>query len=383
MRRLGSLTLALAAALAAPALAQDGSQARAAGELRWKLAQGDALRYGFTWILEQKRDLGGMNEQQTFEVGYTLDQKVTAVDGQGLATIEATLAVVRGRLGLGMMGDMSYDSVADASNTDNPLAWLRHLVGKTFTYTMTPRGEVTTLTGGDAIRTEVMDAIKKEAAAKPKPQGGGEDPMGMMMDPAQLATILASRLVVVFADTSLKSSLEVTNDLLPDAAKKENDTWTRPIVETLPRIGTMRYTAHYTHRGGTAEATRLTSRVEGEIALERDQGGAGGGNPGDMSDMMEMAEQMMAKRLEVKRKAATGTATFSAAKGRLLDSEVVQEIVMEGPLPPEMAMMMGEQAKDMKLNQAITLTLRYVQEDAAAAPATPKPADKPGGNRSF
>lgn len=383
MRRSAMLVAALGLGLAAPVLAQ-GSQARS-GDLKWKLSQGDSLRYSFTWVLEEKVDfvggeggggMGGMGSQaRAFEVGYTLDQKVQSVEG-GVATIEAVIATVRGRLGMGMMGELTFDSAA-ADAGDNPMAWMRHLVGKKFRFKLSPRGEVTEVSGGDALRAEVIEVIKKEQADKPKkgPGGDGGDMGGFgMMDPAAMVGMLAQQLTVVFTDKSLQSSLEVSNDVLPEGAAKEGDTWKRPVVEILPEVGTMKYTAQFTHRGGAGAATRLTSRADGEIEFIRETGGGGGGNP-----FAEMQKQME-KRLEVKRKTATGTASFNGERGRLLDSELVQEIVMEGPLPPEAAMMFGEQAKDMKINRTIALTMRYVEEAPGAGGA--KPADKPKGEGS-
>jgi hypothetical protein len=378
MRLFTSVALALVAC-ASPALAQ-GTQTKPTGELRWNLKAGDTMRYAFTWILDEKGEVQGMGDMggggRTFEVGYSLDQKVKSVDDKG-AVIEATIASVRGRLGMGMMGEMTYDS-SGTPDAESPMAWLRHLVGKSFTFTMTSRGEITNVTGGDALRAEVVEVVKKEAAAKPKaPQGGGDDGMGGMMDPSAMMGMLATQLTVVFTDTSLRSALEVTNDVLPTTAAKEGETWTRPIVEQLPEIGTLSYTALYTHRGGTADATRITSRAEGEIKMEKakKEEQAADPNADPMAEMMKRMQESMNERLETKRKAATGTHSFSATKGRLLDSEVVQEIVMEGPLPPEAAMMMGEQAKDMKFTRTLQLTLRYLAEEAPAGGA--KPADKP------
>jgi hypothetical protein len=374
MRRSAMLVAALGLGLAAPVLAQ-GSQARS-GDLKWKLSQGDSLRYSFTWVLEEKTDfvgggggggMGGMGSQtQSLEVGYTLDQKVQSVDG-GVATIEAAVGTIRGRLGMGMMGELSYDSAA-ADTGDNPMAWMRHLVGKKFRFKLSPRGEVTEVSGGDALRAEVIEVLKKEQADKPKKGPGGGDMGGMgMMDPAAMIGMIAESLTVVFTDQSLKSSLQVMNDVLPEGAAKEGDTWKRPVVEILPKLGTMKFTAQFTHRGGAGAASRITSRADGEMELVRDQNS--GGNP---------LAQMLEKRLEVKRKTATGTASFNGERGRLLDSELVQEIVMEGPLPPEAAMMFGEEAKDMKINRTIALTMRYVEE----APGAAKPADKPKGDGS-
>src|SRR5688500_5848734 len=168
-RSLASLALIALAVLApASAPAQDKTQQR--GGLRLQLKQGDTLRYTFTWTMEDKKDLPGMPMEETREVSYLLDQRVTEVGADGVATIEATFADIRCRIGAGMMGEIAYDSKTDT--TDNPVSWLRHVNGKTFTYKMKPTGEVTEVTGGDAMRAEVTKTIREEVQAQAR-QGGG------------------------------------------------------------------------------------------------------------------------------------------------------------------------------------------------------------------
>ena len=77
---------------------------------------------------------------------------------------------------------------------------------------------------------------------------------------------------------------------------------------------------------------------------------------------MRQMQSEMSAGLQVKRKAATGTASWDATRRRLVDSELVHEIEMEGPLPAMLKAMMGEQAKDLKMTQNMTLTLRYVEQ---------------------
>lgn len=375
----GGLLGALALSVVAPVVAQDTkTKAPAAGDLSWKVAANDEMRYAFTWLLSQKTELKGAMppQEQTFEVSYGLTEKVKSVAAEG-ATIEATISSIRGRVALGMMGDMSYDS-AEADDPNNTMRWMRHLVGKTFTFVLKPNGEVTSVTGGDALRADVTKLIEKDLAEQPKrgPQGGGQggqggmgggddDPMGGMgVDPAQLVKVMAGRLTVVFTDESLKSSLTVMNNVLPDEAKKENDTWSRPVRELVPQIGSIAFTTQFTHRGTADKKTRITSRNDGEIQFEKERADAGeGGEQGDpMQDMMRQMQREMNEGLQVKRKAATGTASWDGARGRLVDSELVHEIEMEGPLPAMMKAMMGDQAKDMKMTQSTTLTLRYVEQ---------------------
>lgn len=365
--RLARLTLALPVALiglgAPVALAQ--TQERAGLQVR--LQPGDAMRYSYTWTLEQKTELPGMPMEETSEVAYALDQQVESVT-DGVATVRATIRTLRVRLGAGMMGELTYDSTKDGESS--PFAWLRHVVDKSFTFKMKTTGEVTEVTGGDAIRDEVTAAVAAESADQPAPGGmGGGGGMGMGMDPGAMMQMIAGRLTVVFGDESLKSSLCVVNHVLPEAGTPatEGATWSHPVVEHLPNVGTVRFTGEFAHRGGAGDAVRITTRATDEVQLERDQGA-----PSDDPnvEMMRQMQRQMTEKLEVTKKTVRGTSSFDVARGRLIDSELVHDIQMEGPLPAMMAAMLGEQAKGAKLKQSIVLTLRYSQdEEAPAAPA--------------
>lgn len=374
-RSLASLALIALAVLAPSAApAQDKTQTR--GGLRLQLKQGDTFRYTFTWTMEDKKELPGMPLEETKEVAYVLDQRVTEVGADGLATIQATFADIRARMGAGMMGEITFDSKTDT--TDNPVAWLRHINGKTISYKMRPTGEVTEVTGGDAMRTEVSKAIREEVQAQARQGGGmggggGEMPMGM--DPAAMVEMIAGQVTVVFTDAALRSSLEAVNHVLPDAAdKKEGDTWTRPFEERLPAVGTIRFGAEYAFRGAAQGNARIALRAADEVTMEKD--------PGEPSndptvEMMRQMQRSMTENLEIKRKSVSGAASFDMNAGRLLDSEVVHEFEMEGPLPPMMRAMMGDQGgADPKMKQQITLTLRYVQDEGA--PAAPQTPGRPG-----
>lgn len=373
MRRTAPLALFMFGLVAPVALAQ--TQERAG--LRVALKTGDTLGYTYTWTLDQKTELPGMPMDETSEVCYHLDQRVESVT-DGLATVKATISSIKVRLGAGMMGEMSYDSATD--DESNPFAWLRHVVGKAFTFKMKTTGEVTEVTGGEAIRQEVTAAVAREAAEQPAPGGMGGDQggMGMGMDPAAMMQMIAARLLVVFTDPSLMSSLEAVNHVLPDSGTAaDGATWTHPVVETLPNVGTLRFTGEFAHRGSARDAVRITTRAAGDVELERDRGEP---SSDPQTEMFRQMQRQMTEKLEVKRKTVNGTSSFDVARGRLIDSELVHEIVMEGPLPPMMAAMLGDQGKDAKLKQSVVLTLRYVLDETAPAQPAPGQGGKPNGS---
>ena len=63
----------------------------------------------------------------------------------------------------------------------------------------------------------------------------------------------------------------------------------------------------------------------------------------------------------------SGRLTVTTFLGRILDSEVIQEIHTEGELPQMLKMQMGPEAKNMKLSIGHRLTLRYEQVGAKKA----------------
>ncbi|MCW8137424.1 MAG: hypothetical protein KIT58_00790 [Planctomycetota bacterium] len=358
MLRTASLALALVGLVAPTALAQTAERAG----LGLQLKAGDELRYKLTWSLDQKMNLGGQEMPQALEVECALDQRVKAFDN-GVATIEATITAVRARLGLGPFGDMDYDTAAPQDEA-NPFAWIREAIGKSFQFKLKTTGEVLEVTGGDAIRDR-MTAVLEEKAARQQGGGGGGMGgmgMGMGMDPG----MLTAQAVVVFADESMKSALGVLNHVLPDAgAAKEGDAWERPIVEKIPSLGTLSFTSRITHRGGAGSAVRLAWQASDEVQLRRDQGGR---SDDPREQMAREMQRQLTDKLEVKRKAVSGTVSFDAAAGRIIDSEATHRIDMEGPLPPMLAGMMGPEGKNAKMKQDVVLTLRYVRVDGAAPP---------------
>lgn len=374
MRRTAPFAFMALALLASSAAAQ--TQERAG--LRWQLKQGDQVRYDLTWALDQKIDMGGQEIPQAMQVQLTLDQVVTSAAADA-TTLEATISAIKANVGMGPMGEMEYDSGAPA-DPNNPFAWVGSAIGKKFSFTMKPNGEVTSVTGADAIQEELTAVLQKGIEERMQRQGGGGGDMGMMgmgMDPA----MLTSQAVIVFGDGSMKSALGILNHVLPDTGKaKEGDTYSRPMTETMPAVGTLTFTQQFSVSGAAGSAVRMGWKAGDDLKMERD---STAGKPGAADDPMKQMERAMMEKLEVKRKAVSGSASFDGGRSRLIDSEAVHEIDLEGPLPPMIAAMMGPEGKNAKMKQAIVITLRYAENTAGAAPAQPAPGNGGGKGGSF
>jgi hypothetical protein len=274
-------------------------------------------------------------------------------------------------MGMGMMGDMAYDSKSD--DALNPMRGIRHAVGKKFSYKLSRSGKVTDVSGGDALVKAMNEAMSGEAPPPAKDdQGGG---MGGMMgfDPAAMAAQAAQQLSgMLFSDASLTSLLRLMNEVLPEDPAAAS--WNRDVDMTIPGAGRLRFKAAHTNAGQAEGNARIDTKVDGELQFDRDLGG--GGDP-----MAEQVRKMMGDAT-VTRKEARGSGSFSLTQGRLIDSEMVVQIDSEGDLPPFMKAMMGQQGgqvpDDLKMARNTAVTLRYALEGAAPAPAAPEKAPTPG-----
>src|SRR5687768_11852946 len=81
--------------------------------------------------------------------------------------IEATIDVIRIRVGLGMMGEMGFDS-KNGDDAANPFCSVCHAVGKKFSFKLMTTGKVSDVSGGDGVIKAMADGVKADQA-----QGGG------------------------------------------------------------------------------------------------------------------------------------------------------------------------------------------------------------------
>lgn len=353
-----------------PAAAQDGTQERAPGGLAWNLKAGDRLPYTLTFLMEETIELKGMMppQQQVTEVVYGSTHEVKSVDGD-VATIEATVDSIKARIGLGMMGEMAYDSQSD--DTLNPMRGVRHAIGKKFSYKLSRTGKISDVSGGDAAVAEITQAMSGEAPPPSDDQGMG----GMFgFDPAMVAGQASQQLItVLFADKGLSSILELVNAVLPEDPAAA--TWKRAVDLNLAGAGSLKFNAEQANAGAADGNVKISSKIQ-DLEFERDLSNGQGG------PMAEQMKQMMGDST-VTRKDAHGSGTFSSAQGRLVDSELVVELDSEGDLPPFLKAMMNQQGgnvpADVKMNRGTVVTLRYKLDAKAAAP-TPAPEGHEKGN---
>lgn len=324
--------------------------------LRWDLKSGDTLKYSFKWEFQQKADVGQLAYQDVkVLIHYTLTQTVKSVDG-GTATIDAEVTSLNASADptmMGMpMGKMGFDSANDKEG--NLLRVLRHAVGKTFSFKLSPTGKVSGVKGGQAIRDAVSEAIKTEMPEMMKKMGGGGMGGGMgMMGPGMVGT-LASRLTVAFDDETLTTTLGIVNHVLPDSPTTEGGSWTRDIVEKLPELGSVSFKGKYTHKGVVDGAAQIAFKPDGKVELERAE--APGGTDAQEAEKKDMATM---KVLSTK---VRGLASFK--DNRIAVSVVDQTIEAEGEVPD---MIKPQVRPGEKMVTVFSLKLTYSQDSAGGA----------------
>lgn len=334
--------------LAAPiATAQETAER---SELSWTFTEGQELYYGYTWRLEQTQEVPGVlpPTPSLYQITYTLTEKVTGV-ADGVATVQAEITSIKVDLQLGMMmgARMAYDS-SKPDDGVNPLRPFRHVIGAGFGFKLNAQGQVSDVTGADSILEQLNSKAGPEVATM-GPMGG------------QLLGLLG----VVFSASSLESSLEIVNEVLPEGALAQGESFETPVDMELPTMGRMTFTTRNTHMGTEKGKVTLEGAPTGEIKLEKLTDGDGDEDPvgAGARDM----GRSMAEGQEVKRRDAKRTSVFSTRHHRLESSTIVMEIDSEGPPPPEVKMMLGPDNKDAQMKQSAVLTLTYQRNQTAGA----------------
>lgn len=327
--------------VAAPALAQETAER---SDLSWTFTEGQELYYGYTWKLEQTQEVPGVlpPTPSLYEITYTLTEKVSKVEGD-VATVDAEITSIKVNLTLGMMmgARMAYDS-SKPDDGVNPLRPFRHVIGGGFQFKLNTRGGVVEVTGADGILKQLNEKAGQEVAAM-GPMGG------------QLLGLLG----VVFSESSLQSSLEIVNEVLPSGPLSQGETFETPVDMELPTMGRMTFTTENTHMGTEKGKVTLEGAPKGEIKLEKLSADEAGDDPAG-AGAAEMGRQM-AEGQEVKRRDAKRTSVFSTRHHRLESSRIVMEIDTEGPPPAEVKMMLGPDNKDAVMKQQAVLTLTYAR----------------------
>jgi hypothetical protein len=296
---------------------------------------------------DQDIDMGGQAMEMHIGTTHTLKLAVKAVDAQGVATVEATIARVRGSMSLPMLGDVEFDSAAgdEAEDEDEDTGGLPSagglaramsaLAGKTFVAKVDARGRVQSLDGAAAA---VAEARQKAGRA------------GSQMLTSSLNEGAMRRLV------------ESGFGIVPDKPIAVGGSWERSEVQDS-RGARMATKMEIKLTGVTDEAFEVAVAGTIELAKGDEKADKAGGAGDDPDAAMQRA---MARNMKVENGRTTGTQRVSRQDGFVLEaaSETTMDVTMPGPMGGEMFIAMKS-----------TVTTKRTEADERAAKEPAKDGD--------
>ncbi len=295
LRRSAVAVVCVLAGLAVPAYGQT--------KLEWKLKEGDRFYLENASLLNQTIKTGGM------EVKQDMDQ-----------TVVSLFTVKKRNADNSLLIEQKVETVRLKTNGPVPPKAAQALEGAVFTFTLTPRWEVTRFTGYD-------DLIKKLTNANP---AAGKEVKKYL------------------TEDLLKMTAQETFGFLPDKAVKKGDKWERKFIYPLGPLGTLTSTNKYTFEG--------TEKVDGKdadkIAVDMTMTYA--------PPKVEGTPALEIKKGDLKVEGAKGTIYFDAAAGRLLRSEAT--------IPAKGTMTFSYMGRDteMELDQKQTIKNRVTDKNPLA-----------------
>ncbi len=293
------------------------AQAQEKIALRLNLEPGQHFSQRMKMDQEIEQEMGGvamtMNQETTTDYNYN----VTAVDPEGVATIEATYTRLATKTSSGN-SEMSYDSATAQEPIAPQFRPMAALVGQKFTMEVGPTGSVRSVTGLSELLEKVLGEIPAEGPAR-----------------EQLKQSLKAR----FGEDSMKNILEQAMAIYPDHPVAVGDHWSRTVqmVQMVPlKLENTWTLKSVTGDTATLEMTSLVSPVEGQSTMD-----------------------MMGSKIETKLEGAqSGTTVVDRKTGWALTSTVHQNIDGTMKLPADAA-----QPKELSVPLSIksTITLGPVE----------------------
>jgi len=230
-RRVRTLVLGLVWAAAGLGPAADDARA-AAPALKWKFTRGESFRYQMDQKTVTEIKTNGQNIKTTVTQTVDTTWNVKAVEADGSAAMSQVIDRIKTRIE-SPFGAYEFDSKEDKA-AEGPIAAslapiLKALVGATFQYKISTRGELTDV----QVPASLVEAMKK---------AGGAGAVGM------------------FSEDGLKNMINESSLVIPDDVSKP---WTRQTKLPAPPIGTLILdkTFHYEGAEGDDEKIGLEVKV--------------------------------------------------------------------------------------------------------------------------
>ncbi len=247
--------------------------------LRWKFKAGDALHYSMDQTtVSTGQDPSGREIKQTFGLILDMTWTVKSVDASGVASMTQTIDRVR-TSAASAFGKFSFDSkeAGDAGSVAGPL--FKMLVGAEFTSKMNPLGEVTDIKLSDKLLATLR---------------GDNEPAGAHGQ---------------FSEAGLKNMLAQMVIPLPEAGVDVGETWQRKLaVPSGPDGQTRPIEQTFTYKGPDAASRGLEAI--------------------DFTTKAEPPKPDPNVPVTLKKETATGHFGFDNASGRIVRSNVVENVEM-------------------------------------------------------
>ena len=259
------------------------ASAHAQERLRWKFEEGETTRYQIVQDMDIKMSVGGQNIDskmtQTMEMGWAVE----SVASDGTAKLKQKISRVQVTM-TSPLFNVEYDSSKDEQPADPVGGQLAKvfgaMVGKDFTMTMTPRGEIKNVT----IPEELEQAL--EGAGGGVPGGGG------------------------FNADSLKQLASQSGVEFPEEPVGRGENWSGKTEAKLP-FGTMKLDNQFTYQGTERRGGQSLQKigVKPKISIEPDPNAQ--------------------VQMKVKSQDANGTIYFNNEEGRIAESTMKQNLDMD------------------------------------------------------
>ncbi|MCE9594873.1 MAG: hypothetical protein K8S98_11850 [Planctomycetes bacterium] len=289
--------------------------------LRWKLKQGDSLRYRMTQ--DQSTESEMMGEKETHS-GFVLRESVTAVAADGVATVGVKYEAAK--LESTGMGAMSYDSTrtGDAAKKNDPkLAKIfEPMLQAQLSMKLEPTGRVVEIKG-------MQEMFEKSFGA-----AASDNPMDV-----------ASIMKDAFNEDAIKRLVEI--NVFPAEPIAPGKKWNRAATQKLPMMGNLQFDFENTFVGVEEHAGVRCAKIQlgGKMTLE------------------PVADKRMPMNVSMDSTSISGTMFFDLDKGRLVELETNTEMDMHLSAG-------GEASAGMKMDMTMSGTTRMllIGDDAPMFP---------------
>jgi hypothetical protein len=304
-------------------LALFATAAAAAEPLVWKWAQGDSSRYLMTQSMSMSMNAGPVGKVESQMTQSMLMEWVAdAVDESG----EAKVRQKTDRIVMNTTGPMGQGFTYDSASDDAPVGMAAMvapmfdaMVDGDFLLTMLPSGEVTAVELSDELR-EAFDKL----------------PGGAMSSKS-------------IEQMSKQGSLK-----FPATPLEVGQEWTNTAVIEAPQIGPMKVETTYKYLGPKQVGGRTLEAFEPRVTITPPEGGA------------------QAVKTSIETKGSSGEILFDRAKGRVVKSQVRQQM--------EVRVEVGGQTMVNTIDQTVEMRALADGEEPDLAPppeSKQKPAEKP------